>query len=65
MVNFKKRFAEFCRKTTGYADMLMMNFNLPVHGHIHEFTKETLFCNCYWFCTDSTMVAKKLQRISN
>ena len=46
-VNFKTRFTQFCRKITGYADMLMMYINLPVRGHIQKFTKETAFCNCY------------------
>ena len=40
-VNFKTCFTQFCRKTTGYADMLMTYINLPVHGHIQKFTKET------------------------
>ena len=33
-VNFKKRFAQYRRKITSYADMLMMCINLPVHGHM-------------------------------
>ena len=40
----------------------MMYIKLPVHGHIQEFAKETVFCNCYWFYTDVTMVGKKNQR---
>ena len=40
-VNFKTCFTQFCRKITGYADMLMMYINLPVHGHI-KFTKEAV-----------------------
>ena len=58
-VNFKHRFAQFHRKITGYTDMLMMHINLPAHGHIQEFTKVTVFCNCYWFCADAIMVGKK------
>ena len=42
-VNFKKRFAQFRRKITGYADMLMMYINYPLHGHIPKFTNETVF----------------------
>ena len=46
--NFKKRFAQVRRKINGYADMLMIYINLPVHGHVKEmFSKETDFCNCY------------------
>ena len=39
--------------------MFMMYINLPVNGHIQEFTKENVFCNCYWFYIDLTMVGKK------
>ena len=46
-VNFKAHFAKLRRKITGYADMLMMRINLPIHGLIQKFTKEALFCNCY------------------
>ena len=46
-VNFKMCFAQFCRKVTGYTDMLMMCINLHVLGHIQKFTKEIVFCNCY------------------
>ena len=42
----------------GYANMLMIYINLLVHGDIQKFTKETVFCNCYWSCTDATMVGK-------
>ena len=45
-VNFKKRFSQFSRKITAYADMLIMYINLPLHGNIQEFTDETVFCNC-------------------
>ena len=41
-VNFKTCFTQFCRKITGYADMFMMYINLPVHGYIQKFTKETV-----------------------
>ena len=41
-VNFKTCFTQFCRKITGYADMLMMYIKLPVHGHIKKFTKEAV-----------------------
>ena len=41
-VNFKTCFTQFCRKITGYVDMLMMYINLPVHCHIHNFTEETV-----------------------
>ena len=41
-VNFKTCFTQFCRKITGYADLLMMYINLPVHSHIQKFTKETV-----------------------
>ena len=53
LVNFEKRLAKIRRKIVKtrcisvYADVLMMYINLPVHGHIQEFTKETAFCNCY------------------
>ena len=41
--NIKTRFGQVRRKITGYADVLMMYVNLPVHGHIQKFTKETVF----------------------
>ena len=41
-VNFKTCFTQFCRKITGYTDMLMMYINLPVYGHIQKFFKETV-----------------------
>ena len=52
-VDLKNRSVQFRRKIfkiqgfSGYLDMLMMYINLPVHGHIQEFTKETVFCNYY------------------
>ena len=64
-VDFKKRFTQFCRNISCYADMLMMYINLLVHGHVQEFTKETVFCNCCWFCTDATRVGKRQMRMSN
>ena len=57
-INFKHRFAQFHRKITDYTDMLIM-YIMPPHSHIQEFTKVTIFCYCYWFCTDTTMVGKK------
>ena len=41
-VNFKTCLTQFCRKITGYTDMLMMYINLPVYGHIQKFFKETV-----------------------
>ena len=38
----KRCFTQFCRKITGYADMLMMYINLSVHDHIQKFTKESV-----------------------
>ena len=67
LVNFEKRLAKIRKKIlktqciSVYADVLMMYINLPVHDHIQEFTKETGFCNCYWFCSDTTMVSKKIK----
>ena len=46
-VNFKTRFAQSRRKITGYAEMLMMCINLPVHSHIQKSTKDTVFCDYY------------------
>ena len=46
-VSFKKRFAQFRIKVTGYSDMLMMYINWPMHGRIQKFTNETVFCNYY------------------
>ena len=66
-VNFKKRLAQFRRKIyknqcfSGYGDTLMRYINFPVHSHIQEFIKETVFCNYYQFCTDAVMVSKKLE----
>ena len=39
----------------------MMYINFPVHVHIREFIKETVFCNYYQFYTDATMVSKKFK----
>ena len=61
-VDFKKCFTQFCRNISGYTDMLMMYIILLVHRHVQEFTKETVFCNCYWFYTDATMVGKKIKQ---
>ena len=58
-VNFKPHFAQLRRKITGYADLLMMRINLLMHGLIQKFTKETVFCNSYWFCTDTSLDGKK------
>ena len=30
-----------------------------------DVTKETVFWNCYWFCTDASMVGEKIKKISN
>ena len=60
-VNLKNCYAQFHRKTTAYADILMMYINLPVHGDIQDFTNETTFCNCYSFWTIATMVGKKIK----
>ena len=56
-VNFKKRFPKFRRKITGYADMLMVCINLPVHGYIQEFSKETVFLKLFF--ENATMVGKE------
>ena len=58
-VNFNPHFDQLWRKITGYADMLMMRINLPMHGLIQKLTKETAFCNSYWFCTDTSLDGKK------
>ena len=42
----KKRFVQFRRKITAYADMVMMYINSPVHSHIQKFANETIFRNC-------------------
>ena len=65
--NFKKGLKKIFQNQcfSGYTDVVMMYINLTVDRHTQGFTKETGFCNCYWFCTDATMVGKKNQRISN
>ena len=40
--------------------MLMTYINFPVHGHIREFIKDTVFCN-YQFYIDATMVSRKFK----
>ena len=57
---FKKRFAQFPRKITAYADILMMYINLPGYGHIQEFTNEF-----FVIAIDSALILPWLVKKSN
>ena len=63
IVNFKEKISQKNQCFSGYIDMLVAYIDFPVHGHTHEFLKDTGFCNCYQFWIDAIMVGRRMRKL--